>query len=74
LKETVKSGALGCVDAKNTNLQIKINNFLATILEKRKYYEKNLDEVKEILIDGEKRAKEVARTTMEEVHQKMKLG
>lgn len=68
-----RSGVLGCVACK-TNCADKINKFLAPILEKRKYYEKNLDEVKEILIDGEKRAKEVARTTMEEVHQKMKLG
>jgi len=73
IERDCKSGALGCVACK-TNCADKINNFLATILEKRKYYEKNLDEVKEILIDGEKRAKEVARTTMEEVHQKMKLG
>jgi tryptophanyl-tRNA synthetase len=43
-------------------------------LEKRKYYENNLDQVKEILHDGEQKAKSVAQQTMNEVHQKMKLG
>jgi tryptophanyl-tRNA synthetase len=68
-----KSGILGCVICK-TNCANKMNDFLAPIIEKRKHYENNLDEVKDILADGEKRAKEVAVATMEEVHQKMKLG
>lgn len=68
-----RSGVLGCVVCK-TNCSSKINNFLAPIIEKRKHYENNLDEVKEILNQGEKKAKEVAFATMDEVHQKMKLG
>ena len=51
-----------------------MNDFLAPVIEKRKHYENNLDEVKDILADGEKRAKAVAVATMDEVHQKMKLG
>lgn len=68
-----RSGVLGCVACK-TNCASKINNFLAPIIDKRKHYESNLDEVKDILHQGESKAKSVAQATMEEVHQKMKLG
>jgi hypothetical protein len=33
-----------------------------------------MDEVKDILRQGEQRGKEIAEQTMEEVHKKMKLG
>ncbi|MGE5400884.1 MAG: tryptophan--tRNA ligase [Ignavibacteriales bacterium] len=68
-----RSGALGCVDCK-MKAAAKINEMLTPILEKRKYYESNPDEVKNILADGEARAKIVAHATMQEVHEKMKLG
>jgi tryptophanyl-tRNA synthetase len=68
-----RSGALGCVDCK-LKCTAQINDFLTPILEKRKYYEENLDEIKDILSDGEKRAKQVAKSTMNDVHNKMKLG
>ena len=68
-----RSGALGCVDCK-MKCSANISNFIAPILEKRKYYEVHLDEVKSILADGETRAKKVAQATMQEVREKMKLG
>lgn len=68
-----RSGALGCVDCK-MKCSANISNFIAPILEKRKYYEAHLDEVKNILADGEARAKKVAFATMQEVREKMKLG
>ncbi|MCF8240278.1 MAG: tryptophan--tRNA ligase [Melioribacteraceae bacterium] len=68
-----RSGALGCVDCK-MNCVSKLNLFLEPMREKRNYYENNLDEVKDILTDGEQRAKAVAEDTMNEVHQKMNLG
>ena len=52
----------------------KISAFLEPIREKRQQYENHLDDVKEILHDGERRAKVVAENTMLEVHEKMKLG
>jgi tryptophanyl-tRNA synthetase len=52
----------------------KINEFLEPIREKRSTYENNLDLVKNILSDGEKRASAVAKETMNEVHEKMKIG
>jgi tryptophanyl-tRNA synthetase len=68
-----RSGALGCVDCK-MNCASKIAEFFEPFRDKRKYYEKNLNEVKEILNDGEQRAGKIAKQTMEEVHEKMNLG
>lgn len=52
----------------------KISEFLEPIIEKRKYYESRIDEVKDILQDGESRGRSVAEATMSEVHKHMKLG
>jgi tryptophanyl-tRNA synthetase len=68
-----ESGALGCVDCK-LNCAKKISETLAPNLERRAYYEARPDEVKNILADGEQRAKRVAMQTMAEVHDAMKLG
>jgi len=68
-----KSGQLGCVDCKLMCTE-KINEFLAPILERRKTYETNKKLVIDILIEGEKRGRAVAEKTMQEVHEKMKLG
>ncbi|MCK9425843.1 MAG: tryptophan--tRNA ligase [Ignavibacteriaceae bacterium] len=68
-----RSGILGCVDCK-MKCSANISSFIAPILERRKYYETHLDEVKNILADGEARAKKVAHATMQEVREKMKLG
>ncbi len=68
-----RSGALGCVDCK-LNCSEKISSFLAPMIEKRKYYESNMNEVLDILADGEKRGKKTANETMAEVHEKMKFG
>lgn len=73
IETNCRSGALGCVECK-TRCAAKINQFLAPIIEKRKYYENNIDIVKNILHEGETKAKTVAETTMNEVRQKMKLG
>ena len=68
-----RSGALGCVDCK-LNCGQKISSFLAPIIEKRKYFEQNMNEVHDILADGEKRGKKTAEETMSDVHSKMKFG
>jgi len=68
-----RSGALGCVDCK-LKCTSNISSFIAPILEKRKYYEEHLDEVKDILTDGENRAQKVAKITIQEVRDKMRLG
>lgn len=68
-----ESGALGCAECK-MKCSAKINDFLEPIISKRDYYEKNLDEVKDILHDGEIRGKKVAEQTMDDVHNSMKFG
>ncbi|MCZ6703128.1 MAG: tryptophan--tRNA ligase [Ignavibacteria bacterium] len=68
-----RSGELGCFDCK-MNCAEKISSFLAPIREKRKYYLKNLDIVKDILTDGEKRGREEAQKTMTDVREKMMMG
>lgn len=73
IEKDCRSGVLGCVDCK-LNCASKINTILAPILEKRKTYEKNINLVKDVLSDGEKKAKVIAQQTMKEVHQKMKMG
>jgi tryptophanyl-tRNA synthetase len=73
IRVTCESGQLGCVDCK-MNCSKKIIETLAPSREKRSYYESHLDEVKNILSDGEQRARVVAKQTMAEVHHAMKMG
>ena len=68
-----RSGFLGCVDCK-INCASKISKLLEPIIEKRHYFEQRLNEVKDILIEGESRARSVAQETMKEVRDKMELG
>ncbi|NUM70540.1 MAG: tryptophan--tRNA ligase [Ignavibacteriaceae bacterium] len=68
-----RSGALGCVDCK-MRCSAKISEFLDPMLQKRAYYENNMNKVLEIIGDGENTANEVAENTMKEVREHMKLG
>ncbi|MDH7604345.1 MAG: tryptophan--tRNA ligase [Melioribacter sp.] len=73
IEKNCRSGSLGCVECKSKCAD-KINLFLEPIIEKRKFYENNIEQVKEILTEGERKAKVTASATMEEVRSKMKLG
>ena len=73
IRTDCESGKLGCVDCK-LNCAKKIIETLAPSHEKRRYFESHMDEVKNILADGEQRAKAIAQQTMTEVHDAMKLG
>ncbi|MCS7229200.1 MAG: tryptophan--tRNA ligase [Candidatus Kryptonium sp.] len=73
IKSGCESGQLGCVDCK-TRCAEKIIEFLKPIHEKRAQLESNINQVKEILFAGEERAREVARKTMQDVRNAMKLG
>ena len=68
-----QSGALGCVDCKK-QCAANISAELAPLLERRTYYEARIDEVKNILFEGEAKARTVAEQTMQEVRTAMKLG
>lgn len=67
------TGALGCFDCK-MNCSSRIAEFFAPMREKRKYYEENMNVVLDILHDGESKAHKIAEATMNEVHEKMKIG
>ncbi len=68
-----ESGSLGCVDCKMT-CAARISEFLAPHREKRAYYEKHMNEVNDIIRDGEERARSVAQATMNDVRTAMKMG
>jgi tryptophanyl-tRNA synthetase len=73
IRQGCESGQLGCVDCK-MRAAAKVDEFLGPFRERRKHYEENQVEVKRILKDGEEHAREVARKTMAEVHEAMKIG
>jgi tryptophanyl-tRNA synthetase len=73
IERDCRSGALGCVDCK-TNCAKHIIDYLAPLREKRKYYEAHSDEVSNILLEGEKKARAVAQETMREVRSAMGVG
>lgn len=73
IRSGCESGELGCVDCKMKCTE-KINSFLEPILEKRKYLEADLDQVKQVLSDGEIKAGSIARETIQEVRHSMKMG
>ncbi|NTW55498.1 MAG: tryptophan--tRNA ligase [Chlorobiaceae bacterium] len=73
IEEGCRSGSLGCVDCKKLCSE-NISSELAPLLEKRRHYEANPDLVRNILIEGETRAREIANHTMQEVREAMKLG
>lgn len=70
LKAHYKRGGLGDVKVKTFLFNV-IENTLAPIREKRKYYEQHLDEVVKILKEGCKKAREVAGDTLKKVRTAM---
>jgi tryptophanyl-tRNA synthetase len=68
-----RSGELGCVDCK-LKCSLKINEFLEPVLARRMNYENDLNQVKDIITDGENKARIVAHQTMQQVRSAMKLG
>ena len=67
-----KAGARGCVQCKKELIEA-MKNFLSPIQERRKYYEENPEEVKKILEEGTKAAREKAVNKMSEVKKAMKI-
>lgn len=67
-----KKGTRGCVQCKK-ELISKINEFLAPIQEKRKYYEENPAVVDQIIQEGTMNAKKKAEEVMNRVKKNMKI-
>jgi len=68
-----RKGKLGCVDHKKQVAGI-ISDFFAPIRERRDYYESHRSEVEDIIADGDRRAREVAQSTMADVREAMQMG
>ena len=71
--EECKAGKRGCVACKK-QLAKNISDQLKPIREKRAYYETHPEEVDKILIEGTKKAQEVAKQTMKKVKNAMMLN
>ena len=61
-----RSAGIGCVDCKKL-LAKNLNNHLIPFRERRAEFEKNTDDVVDMLKDGAKRAQIIADKTIEEV-------
>ena len=70
--EECRAGKRGCVACKK-QLAKNIIEELKPIREKRKYYEEHPEEVDQILIEGTKKAQNVAKETMKKVKKSMML-
>ncbi|MEN2997606.1 MAG: tryptophan--tRNA ligase [Brevinematia bacterium] len=70
--EECKGAKIGCTECKD-RIAKKVIDFLRPIKEKRKYYEKNVDEVIDLLKEGAKKATGIAEATMDEVRRATKL-
>ncbi|MBQ3511875.1 MAG: tryptophan--tRNA ligase [Bacilli bacterium] len=67
-----KAGTRGCVQCKKELIEA-MKEFLKPIQERRKFYEENPNEVKKVLEDGTKAARERAINKMAEVKKAMKI-
>lgn len=63
----------GCVDCKR-HLAGNINQYLEPLRDRRREFERNPDYVNQILDDGGKKARAIAKQTVGEVYEKMGLG
>jgi tryptophanyl-tRNA synthetase len=70
IEENCRSGALGCVDCKS-ELAEKVNAFLRPMRERRAALDPN--DVDQILADGARKARAVAKKTLADVRSAMKL-
>jgi tryptophanyl-tRNA synthetase len=67
-----RTAGIGCVECKNRLAQ-RIEEGMAPIHERQDYYLNHLENVKEIMADGVRRASEIARLTMEQVREAVKI-
>jgi len=67
-----RKAGIGCVECKKRLLQGVLEG-MRTIHERQDYYDRHIDEVHDIIADGNLRASRVARATMEEVRNAVKL-
>lgn len=68
-----RRAGIGCIDCKRMLYEHAMKR-IAPIAEKSRSYEQNIDEVKRILQEGSRRARQEAERTMEQVRAAVRLG
>lgn len=72
ISEDCKKAAIGCVECKG-RLAKAVAEIMAPIHETQDRYLNNIDEVRDILAEGTSRARRIARVTMDEVREALKI-
>ena len=72
IERDCKTGKLGCVECKKILLN-HVEAFLEPIRERRRHLEQKIDEIEDSFYANSKKAREVAKSTMEEVRKSMNL-
>ncbi|MFA6981547.1 MAG: tryptophan--tRNA ligase [Patescibacteria group bacterium] len=72
LKERYQKGTVGDIEVKE-KLYKSLEDFIAPIREKYRFYENDIDKVKGIIDAGAKKTREEVKATLEEVRERMKL-
>ncbi|MDT4761400.1 tryptophan--tRNA ligase [Sphaerochaeta sp. PS] len=70
--EQCSSGKLGCFDCKK-RLNTVLNDLLEPMRERRAYYESHLGEVREIIVEGTKKANRIGNENLDAIKEKMFL-
>ena len=68
IKSNCEKGFIGCADCKR-RLACKLNEKMAPVREKRKHYEQNPSELKEIIVAGSKKARIKAKEVLDKVEE-----
>ena len=72
IRHECESASIGCRDCK-AKFACKLNESLREIRERKKHYKIHTNEVWDILNDGTKRAREIAKETLIEVKDAMRI-
>ncbi|MCD6155926.1 MAG: tryptophan--tRNA ligase [Candidatus Atribacteria bacterium] len=73
IEQDCRSGSLGCVACKRELAEL-LADFIDRIMFQREKYQGKEGLIKEILVEGSRKAREIARRTMEEVREAMKIS
>jgi len=72
ISDGCRKADIGCVECKK-RLGRRILDSMASVHERQDYYLNHLDEVRDIIADGVRKASEIARSTMEQVREAVKI-
>lgn len=72
IREACKTAKIGCVECKRLMAE-NLNKGLEPIRERRKRLETDMDYIKNVIEEGNKKAREIAKKTMEEVREAVRI-